>query len=59
MKFAADHNLAIGFMVWVGPHSPEWLYSNGVPKVTSQTVKRSGEFILIILIKHTRTDIII
>jgi len=44
MKFAADHNLAIGFMVWVGPHSPEWIYSNGVPKVTSQTVKRSGEF---------------
>ena len=25
MKFAASHNLSIGFMVWVGPHSPEWL----------------------------------
>ena len=44
VKFAADHNLAIGFMIWVGPHSPEWIYNNGVPKVTSQTVKRSGEF---------------
>ena len=23
----------------VGPHSPEWLYSNGVPKVTTNTKK--------------------
>src|SRR4051812_37243842 len=23
LKFAVDHNLSIGFMIWVGPHSPE------------------------------------
>ena len=44
MKFAADNNLAIGFMIWVGPHSPEWLYANGVPRVATQTKKRFTDF---------------
>jgi len=44
MKFAADHNLAIGFMIWVGPHSPQWLYTNGVPAVTTQTKKKNSTF---------------
>ncbi|HNP22654.1 MAG TPA: hypothetical protein PKM63_07130 [Panacibacter sp.] len=44
MKFAASHNLSIGFMVWVGPHSPEWLYSNGVPKVTTNTKKKLADY---------------
>ncbi len=43
-KFAADHNLAIGFMVWVGPLSPEWLYSNGVPKVITDTKKKEATY---------------
>lgn len=44
MKFAADNNLSIGFMVWVGPHSPDWLYTNGVPQVTTQTKKKNTEY---------------
>jgi hypothetical protein len=44
MKFAADHNLSIGFMVWVGPHSPQWLYANGVPRVETQTKKKMTDF---------------
>lgn len=44
MQFAVNHNLSIGFMVWVGPHSPEWLYSNGVPVVSTQTKKKITDF---------------
>lgn len=34
LKVAADHNLYIGFMIWVGQNSPEWIYKqDGVPKV--------------------------
>lgn len=44
LMLAASHNLDIGFMVWVGPHSPEWLYSNGVPKVITDTKKRLNGF---------------
>lgn len=44
MKFAADNNLSIGFMVWVGPHSPQWLFENGVPLVSTQTKKKKAEF---------------
>jgi len=34
LKITADNNLYIGFMVWVGQFSPEWLYTvDGVPKV--------------------------
>lgn len=44
MKFAADNNLSIGFMVWVGPHSPQWLYDNGVPLVSTQTKKKKADF---------------
>jgi hypothetical protein len=44
MKFAADNNLSIGFMVWVGPHSPQWLFDSGVPLVTTETKKKRTEF---------------
>lgn len=44
MRFAADNGLDIGFMIWVGPHSPEWLYSIGVPKVSTQTKKKHADF---------------
>src|SRR4051794_34091011 len=44
MKFATDHNLSIGFMVWVGPHSPEWLYANGVPEVSTTTKGKLNSF---------------
>ncbi|CAN5577710.1 hypothetical protein BH10BAC2_BH10BAC2_10430 [soil metagenome] len=44
MKFAADNNLSIGFMVWVGPHSPQWLYDNSVPLVSTQTKKKKADF---------------
>jgi hypothetical protein len=34
LKITADNNLYIGFMVWVGQFSPEWIYTvDGVPKV--------------------------
>jgi len=34
LKIAAENNLYIGFMVWVGQNSPEWVYTkDGVPKV--------------------------
>ena len=29
----ADAGLYMQLMVWVGPHSPEWIYSAGVPLV--------------------------
>lgn len=36
----ADAGLYIGLMFWVGPHSPEWLYTNfGVEKVYTNTDK--------------------
>ncbi|MEP6845240.1 MAG: beta-galactosidase [Panacibacter sp.] len=44
MKFAADNNLSIGFMVWVGPHSPQWLFDAGVPLVSTQTKKKRNDF---------------
>src|SRR2546423_3426534 len=44
MKFGADHNLSIGFMVWVGPHSPDWLYANGVPQVSTTTKGKLNNF---------------
>jgi len=44
MKFAADNDLDIGFMVWVGPHTPQWLYNSGVPLVTTETKKKRTEF---------------
>ncbi|TZF86480.1 hypothetical protein FW774_05410 (plasmid) [Pedobacter sp. BS3] len=34
VNFAAENNLYIGFMIWVGQNSPEWIYTtDGVPKV--------------------------
>lgn len=34
LKMAADNGLYIGFMIWVGQNSPEWIYTqDGVPKV--------------------------
>lgn len=44
MKFAANNNLSIGFMVWVGPHTPQWVYDSGVPLVSTQTKKKRAEF---------------
>ncbi|MFB3827009.1 MAG: beta-galactosidase [Bryobacteraceae bacterium] len=40
----ADAGLYIQFMVWVGPHSPRWLYGLGVPEVkTTPTLNPRGE----------------
>jgi hypothetical protein len=34
LKIASDNDLYIGFMIWVGQFSPEWVYTkDGVPKV--------------------------
>lgn len=44
MKFAADNHLSIGFMVWVGPHTPQWVYDGGTPLVTTETKKKRTEF---------------
>ena len=39
----AQPGLYILLMVWVGPHSPEWIYSAGVPLVkTTQTLNPRG-----------------
>lgn len=39
----ANAGLYIQFMVWVGPHSPRWLYENGVPEVrTTPTINPWG-----------------
>lgn len=36
LKIAAGNNLNIGFMIWVGQHSPAWIYSeDGVQKVST------------------------
>lgn len=41
-KIAADNNLYIGFMIWVGQHSPSWVYDlDGVPKVETTDKKHS------------------
>ncbi|MCL5744615.1 MAG: beta-galactosidase [Acidobacteria bacterium] len=40
----ADAGLYMLLMVWVGPHSPEWIYSAGVPMVkTTQTLNPRGQ----------------
>jgi hypothetical protein len=40
----ADAGLNILLMVWVGPHAPEWLFSAGVPLVTTTpTLNPRGE----------------
>jgi hypothetical protein len=40
----ADAGLYILLMVWVGPHSPEWIYTAGVPPVkTSPTLNPRGQ----------------
>ncbi len=40
LKITADNNLYIGFMVWVGQFSPEWIYTvDGVPKVETNDKK--------------------
>lgn len=33
----ADAGLSIQFMVWVGPHSPRWIYAAGIPEVKTTT----------------------
>jgi len=41
-KIAADNNLYIGFMIWVGQNSPEWVYTqDGVEKVVTNDDKHS------------------
>lgn len=44
VKFAASHDFSIGFMVWVGPHSPDWLYDIGVPKVATDSKKKQTDY---------------
>lgn len=44
VKFAASHNFSIGFMIWVGPHSPDWLYNIGVPKVATDSKKKQTDY---------------
>ena len=40
----ADAGLHMQFMVWVGPHSPRWIYENGVPEVkTTPTLNPHGK----------------
>lgn len=37
LKVATSNNLYVGFMVWVGQFSPEWVYTEDhVPKVTAE-----------------------
>lgn len=41
-KIAAENNLYIGFMIWVGQHSPSWVYEiDEVPKVVTTDKLRS------------------
>ncbi len=44
LKIAAAHHLYIGFMIWTGQNSPEWLYKNGVPEVLMNTDKKYNRF---------------
>lgn len=40
LTIAAKSNLDIGFMIWVGQNSPEWIYTkDGVPKVETDDNK--------------------
>lgn len=39
IRQVVESNLSVGFMVWVGHNSPEWLYNEGVPKVTTDNRK--------------------
>jgi len=44
IKQAHKEGTSIGLMVFVGPDCPEWLYSNGVPKVfNSDAINPRGE----------------
>ncbi|NNV57470.1 hypothetical protein [Limnovirga soli] len=44
VQYATTYHLAIGFMIWAGPHAPDWLYAYGVPKVSTDTRKKEADF---------------
>jgi hypothetical protein len=36
LRRAAEHDLSVVVMLWVGPHAPDWVYDNGVPLVKTK-----------------------
>lgn len=43
LKQAIDNDFYVHIMLWVGPHSPSWIYQQGVPKVrTDRKVNALG-----------------
>ena len=44
VKAAAGNGYKIGIEVWAGPHCPQWLYSDGVPMVQTNTQKKLNTF---------------
>ena len=43
LRAAAEQDLHVTVMIWVGPMSPQWIYAKGVPKVmTDRTVSALG-----------------